>query len=132
MFGQANISPMNTAGAGGSRIGAGAKTRTTWTCSKAPRVGLCIRKMLSWIGEEGPEAVSPLRRTPRALSLLDKASDALGVSTTGIGPLHFSININEAAAEASEQVQVALLRAQEQLEAMLEDILRRHRREQFA
>jgi hypothetical protein len=45
--------------------------------------GIAHQKMLSWIGEQGPEAVIPLTRTPRALSLLDKASEALGVSTTG-------------------------------------------------
>jgi hypothetical protein len=33
---------------------------------------------------------------------------------------------------AGQRVQVALLRAQEQLETMLADLLRRHRREQFA
>ena len=34
--------------------------------------GIAHQKMLSWVGEEGPEAVIPLKRTPRALSLLDK------------------------------------------------------------
>jgi hypothetical protein len=85
--------------------------------SKGATGGIVHQRMLSWMGEEGPEAVIPLRRTPRSLSLLDKTSDALGVSTTGIGPFHFVININGAGAEAGEQEQVAM---------------RRHRREQFA
>jgi hypothetical protein len=78
--------------------------------------------------------VIPLRRSPRALSLLDKAAGALGTSTTGIGPIHFApvINLSGAGAEAGEAVQMALRQAHEQLEVMLEDILRRHRREQFA
>jgi len=55
--------------------------------------GIVHQKILLWVGEEGPEAVIPLRRTPRSLSLLDKTAGALGVSnsTTGIGPFHFSI-----------------------------------------
>ena len=96
--------------------------------------GIVNQKMLSWLGERGSEAVIPLTRTPRALSLLEHAANALGAGGSGIGAVHFApvINLSGGAAEAGEQVQVALLRAQEQLEAMLEDVLRRHRREQFA
>jgi hypothetical protein len=94
--------------------------------------GIVNQKMLSWIGEKGPEAVIPLTRTPRAMSLLEHASDKLGASTPGIGPFHFSVTVNGGGPETGEQVRTAMLRAQEQMETMLEDLLRRHRREEFA
>jgi hypothetical protein len=47
---------------------------------------------------------------------------ALGVA--GIGPFNFSITINGARAEVGEQVQVALLRAQNQLQTIIKDLLR--------
>ena len=88
------------------------------------------QRMLSWVGEQGPEAVIPLTRTPRASSLFEHVANALGVSTPRIGP--FNVLVVNGGPEAGEQVKVALLRAQEQMETMLEDILRRHRSEQFA
>jgi hypothetical protein len=94
--------------------------------------GIVHEKMLSWLGERGSEAVIPLTRTPRAMALLEHAATALGAG--GIGSVHFApvINLSGASAEAGEAVQMALRQAHEQLERMLEDILRRHRREQFA
>ena len=96
--------------------------------------GIVNQKMLSWLGEAGPEAVIPLNRTPRAMALLEHAAGALGAGGPGIGAVHFApvINLSGGAEGAGEAVQAALRTAHEQLEAMLEDILRRHRREQFA
>jgi hypothetical protein len=66
------------------------------------------------------------------MALLEHASSALGAGSSKVGPIHLTINVSGAEAEAGEQIQTAALRAQEQLETMLEDLLRRHRREQFA
>jgi hypothetical protein len=66
------------------------------------------------------------------MALLETASNKLGVSTSGPFNFNFSITVNGGGPETGEAVQTAMLRAQEQLERMLEDLLRRHRREQFA
>jgi hypothetical protein len=94
--------------------------------------GIVHQRMLSWLGERGSEAVIPLTRSPRALSLLEHTSSALGVGGPNIGGVNLTINVSGAGAEAGEAIQTAALRAQEQLETMLEDLLRRHRREEFA
>jgi hypothetical protein len=88
--------------------------------------------MLSWIGEQGPEAVIPLTRTPRALGLLRQTSEALGAGGAAIGPFHIEIHVSGAGAEVGEHVQMASVRLQDELQRMLEDLLRRHRREEFA
>jgi hypothetical protein len=94
--------------------------------------GIVYNKMLSWLGEQGPEAVIPLTRTPRAIALLEHTSNAMGVGGPNLGGVHLHLTINGASSDVGESIRTAALRAQEQLERMLEDLLRRHRREEFA
>jgi hypothetical protein len=54
--------------------------------SKLARGGIVNDKLLSWLGESGPEAVIPLRRNdPNALGLMGQAAQATGYSDSNSG-----------------------------------------------
>lgn len=55
--------------------------------------GIVNSRLLSWIGESGPEAVIPMRRNdPRALGLMSQAADATGYG--GMGGITIHLNIS--------------------------------------
>jgi hypothetical protein len=56
--------------------------------------GFVGSKMLSWLGERGPEAVIPLNRSERSLGLLERTAGALGARMSGQAGHSVSINYN--------------------------------------
>jgi SLT domain-containing protein len=98
--------------------------------AKGGIVGSLTKAML---GEAGPEAVIPLDRTPSSQQILAYAQRAMGMGSGEGHTIHYAPVINiSGGGEAGIGVAQAMARAQEVFEQVLEDMLRRHRREQFA
>jgi len=56
--------------------------------------GIIRKPHLGMVGEAGPEAIIPLRRSKRSLGLLDTAAGAMGVGASPSSPtIHKTINI---------------------------------------
>ena len=88
--------------------------------------GIFSKAHLAMIGEAGPEAIIPLKRSKRSLGLLDTAAGALGVgATSGPQTIHktfspsITVNVNGSPTEGvgqlvAEAVLEALQKAQEE------------------
>jgi len=55
--------------------------------------GIVRKPHLGLVGEAGPEAIIPLRKSKRSLGLLDAAAGAMGVGTAPSPTIHKTINI---------------------------------------
>jgi hypothetical protein len=83
------------------------------------RGGFIGSKMLSWLGEKGPEFVIPATRSSRSVGLLNQAAGAIGMGVHEGGGghmIHFNpnITINAAGHNAQELHQVIIRAIQEQ------------------
>jgi hypothetical protein len=85
--------------------------------------GFVGSKMLSWLGERGPEAVIPLNRSERSLSLLQRTASTLGARMTGghTFTINAPLTVNNASGVDSGEFQAAL---QEHMEHLVSEIKR--------
>ena len=102
--------------------------------------GFITHPELSWVGEEGPEAVIPLNSSQRAYDLLDKTNRLMGMQSridgVDVSTQAHSVNYSPVlnfygAAPSREDLDSALKMSQDEFESMMDRYIRKQARLAF-